>query len=307
MPKRALGLVGECVCAARASTRHRTSCLRPTCRTELLLPPSQPHLSCRTELLLPPSQPHLSLLQAAQAELGKAAQDFRRLHEERQELLEQWEGVLKAISKRDASILEAGGSGMGRETGRGRRPSPAARAFEALTGWQGGKEHSGEQQARAAPWQADTMGGPLPLLVSFPPPLQASTWLRAWRAWRSCSRSWRRRSGSSMLRQRQVGGGSCGWVWKRIVPPCCVRCICMLLVRIPPDGPAVSTVPTANAGGPAGNAAQRRILAQERGIKGQYDAYASAQVAGGWNGGAPACLGTHDGGVVISQDILIIF
>lgn len=47
-------------------------------------------------------------LQAAQAELGKAAQDFRRLHEERQELLGQWEGVLKAVSKRDAAILEAG-------------------------------------------------------------------------------------------------------------------------------------------------------------------------------------------------------
>lgn len=47
-------------------------------------------------------------LQAAHAELGKTAQDFRRLHEERQELLGQWEGVLKAISKRDAAILEAG-------------------------------------------------------------------------------------------------------------------------------------------------------------------------------------------------------
>ncbi|KAL4443384.1 hypothetical protein ABPG75_011121 [Micractinium tetrahymenae] len=50
----------------------------------------------------------LTATQAAQAELGKAAQDFRRLHEERQELLGQWEGVLKAISKRDAAILEAG-------------------------------------------------------------------------------------------------------------------------------------------------------------------------------------------------------
>ncbi len=47
-------------------------------------------------------------LQAAHAELGKTAQDFRRLHQERQELLGQWEGVLKAISKRDAAILEAG-------------------------------------------------------------------------------------------------------------------------------------------------------------------------------------------------------
>jgi len=67
-------------------------------------------------------------LQAAQAELGKAAQDFRRLHSERQELLEQWEGVLKAISKRDASILEAGGwRGLPKSgsTGRGCRSSPA--------------------------------------------------------------------------------------------------------------------------------------------------------------------------------------
>ncbi|EFN56849.1 hypothetical protein CHLNCDRAFT_144442 [Chlorella variabilis] len=46
--------------------------------------------------------------QAAQTELSKAAQDFRRLHAERQELLQQWEGVLEAIRKRDASILEAG-------------------------------------------------------------------------------------------------------------------------------------------------------------------------------------------------------
>lgn len=54
------------------------------------------------------SRPILNWLQAAQTELGKAAQDFRRLHEERQELLAQWEGVLKAISKRDGAILEAG-------------------------------------------------------------------------------------------------------------------------------------------------------------------------------------------------------
>jgi hypothetical protein len=46
---------------------------------------------------------------AAQAELAKVAQDFRRLHGERQELLAQWEGVLEAITRRDAAILEAGG------------------------------------------------------------------------------------------------------------------------------------------------------------------------------------------------------
>lgn len=54
---------------------------------------------------------NLPLPQAAQTELSKAAQDFRRLHAERQELLQQWEGVLEAIRKRDASILEAGGWG----------------------------------------------------------------------------------------------------------------------------------------------------------------------------------------------------
>ena len=48
-------------------------------------------------------------VQAAQTELNKAAEDFRRLHAERQELLQQWEDVLAAIAKRDAAILEAGG------------------------------------------------------------------------------------------------------------------------------------------------------------------------------------------------------
>lgn len=49
--------------------------------------------------------------QTAQTELSKAAQDFRRLHAERAELLAQWEGVLEAIRKRDAAILEAGECG----------------------------------------------------------------------------------------------------------------------------------------------------------------------------------------------------
>ena len=40
--------------------------------------------------------------------MSKAARDFRRLHGERQELLQQWEGVLEAIRKRDSAILEAG-------------------------------------------------------------------------------------------------------------------------------------------------------------------------------------------------------
>ena len=40
--------------------------------------------------------------------MSKAARDFRRLHGERQELLQQWEGVLEAMRKRDIAILEAG-------------------------------------------------------------------------------------------------------------------------------------------------------------------------------------------------------
>jgi hypothetical protein len=41
-------------------------------------------------------------------ELAKVAADFRRLHSQRQELLGQWEGVLEAVARRDAEILEAG-------------------------------------------------------------------------------------------------------------------------------------------------------------------------------------------------------
>lgn len=46
--------------------------------------------------------------QAAQTELNKAAEDFRALHAERQELLAQWEGVLAAVAARDEAILAAG-------------------------------------------------------------------------------------------------------------------------------------------------------------------------------------------------------
>lgn len=60
--------------------------------------PFQPH-ACSCGLLLP---------QAAQGELGKAAQDFRRLHAERAELLAQWEAVAEAVRRRDADILAAG-------------------------------------------------------------------------------------------------------------------------------------------------------------------------------------------------------
>eukprot|EP00887_Chlorella_sp_A99_P001108 scaffold14.g1108.t1 len=45
---------------------------------------------------------------AAQGALGKAADDFRRLHAERQELLAQWEAVLAAVTRRDAEIRAAG-------------------------------------------------------------------------------------------------------------------------------------------------------------------------------------------------------
>ncbi|PRW50762.1 flagella associated isoform B [Chlorella sorokiniana] len=50
----------------------------------------------------------LTETQAAQGELGKAAQDFRRLHAERAELLTQWEAVAEAVRRRDAEILAAG-------------------------------------------------------------------------------------------------------------------------------------------------------------------------------------------------------
>nr|XP_020836479.1 coiled-coil domain-containing protein 39 isoform X2 [Phascolarctos cinereus] len=41
---------------------------------------------------------------SAQIELDKAAQDFRRVHAERQELIKQWEGTIEQMQKRDKDI-----------------------------------------------------------------------------------------------------------------------------------------------------------------------------------------------------------
>ncbi|XP_068960908.1 coiled-coil domain-containing protein 39 isoform X2 [Petaurus breviceps papuanus] len=41
---------------------------------------------------------------SAQIELDKAAQDFRRVHRERQELIKQWEGTIEQMQKRDKDI-----------------------------------------------------------------------------------------------------------------------------------------------------------------------------------------------------------
>ncbi|XP_043847824.1 coiled-coil domain-containing protein 39 isoform X2 [Dromiciops gliroides] len=41
---------------------------------------------------------------SAQIELDKAAQDFRRVHSERQELIKQWEGTIEQMQKRDKDI-----------------------------------------------------------------------------------------------------------------------------------------------------------------------------------------------------------
>jgi len=45
--------------------------------------------------------------QAKQIELDKTAEEFRRLHRERQKLVKQWEDSLKIIERRDADIIEA--------------------------------------------------------------------------------------------------------------------------------------------------------------------------------------------------------
>eukprot|EP00195_Chlamydomonas_chlamydogama_P009299 CAMPEP_0202915398 /NCGR_PEP_ID=MMETSP1392-20130828/65575_1 /ASSEMBLY_ACC=CAM_ASM_000868 /TAXON_ID=225041 /ORGANISM="Chlamydomonas chlamydogama, Strain SAG 11-48b" /LENGTH=937 /DNA_ID=CAMNT_0049607407 /DNA_START=168 /DNA_END=2981 /DNA_ORIENTATION=- len=45
--------------------------------------------------------------QAAQIQLDKAAEDFRKLHEERQDLIRQWDEALEAMRNRDAAILVA--------------------------------------------------------------------------------------------------------------------------------------------------------------------------------------------------------
>lgn len=39
-----------------------------------------------------------------QLELDKAAQDFRNIHNERQELIQQWENTIEQMQKRDRDI-----------------------------------------------------------------------------------------------------------------------------------------------------------------------------------------------------------
>ena len=46
--------------------------------------------------------------QAAQIELDKTAEDFRKLHRERQEFVRQWEHAIEAIKNRDGAIQQAG-------------------------------------------------------------------------------------------------------------------------------------------------------------------------------------------------------
>lgn len=44
------------------------------------------------------------LLSIWQLELDKAAQDFRKIHNERQELIKQWENTIEQMQKRDRDI-----------------------------------------------------------------------------------------------------------------------------------------------------------------------------------------------------------
>ncbi len=46
--------------------------------------------------------------QAAQVQLDKAAEDFRKLHAERQDLIRQWDEAMEAMKNRDAAIAMAG-------------------------------------------------------------------------------------------------------------------------------------------------------------------------------------------------------
>ena len=116
-PGAGLGWDGQWGEGADGGTRGATGSLKCTPRPALCQPEAADAVQPRKDAhLLPsppfPPSPPFSLLpllpQAAQGELSKAASDFRRLHGERQELLQQWEGVLEAIRKRDAAILEAG-------------------------------------------------------------------------------------------------------------------------------------------------------------------------------------------------------
>lgn len=46
--------------------------------------------------------------QAAQIELDKTADDFKKIHQERQELVRQWNEAIEAMGKRDEMIKAAG-------------------------------------------------------------------------------------------------------------------------------------------------------------------------------------------------------
>ena len=152
----------------------------------VLLPPRRPCCHAPSSLPSPPSP------QAAQGELGKVAQDFRRLHAERAELLAQWEAVAEAVRRRDADILAAG--------------EMASFLFAACVrcacAWallRGSVNLSREGMAPSAPMHLTAM------LVHPSCPLQARRWRSARRGWRACSWSCRRRWRSWMPRWRQVG------------------------------------------------------------------------------------------------------
>jgi coiled-coil domain-containing protein 39 len=49
----------------------------------------------------------VSETQAAQLELDRAAEDFRNLHAERQDVVRQWEDVIESMKRRDAAIADA--------------------------------------------------------------------------------------------------------------------------------------------------------------------------------------------------------
>ena len=42
--------------------------------------------------------------QAAQIQLDRAAEDFRQLHEERQQLIKQWDEAIEAMKRRDEAV-----------------------------------------------------------------------------------------------------------------------------------------------------------------------------------------------------------
>lgn len=46
----------------------------------------------------------MGVLPFKQMELDRAAEDFRRVHQERQELIRQWENAIRQMQKRDQEI-----------------------------------------------------------------------------------------------------------------------------------------------------------------------------------------------------------